>query len=135
REGAVQAPLWRSVDALERRRLAPVGGGCRCGIGRAEQLGGEALVADLLRNVGAGAAARSQTAGWLFERRRRLFAGLAGARGVDPPARPLGGGDFLRSRRTRLGWPQIEIGRDRQRRPRFDGKLVGRHLLEANRPL
>src|SRR5712691_10582665 len=123
--------LSRSIDAFERRGFALLNGTARLVIGRAEQLGGEALIADLQRRVGPHAGSRN-AAGRSLQDRICLLAGLAGTGGIDDLARLLGGGDFLRPRRPQLRRSQVEIGRDRQRRPRFDRELVGTDLLHAD---
>src|SRR5213593_926563 len=88
----------RSIDAFERGGFALFGRAG--GVAGAEQLAGQALLADLLAGIGLRAAGGSGAG--QFQAGRRLLARFARPGGVDDLARAVGSGDVLRARRPGL---------------------------------
>src|SRR5271167_2232820 len=103
----------------------------------AQEIARQALISD--GGVGIGPTARTNVRKPVFGAAQaeigRLLARLAGPGLLDQLLSLLVGALLLRPRRSRLRWTQVEIGWDRQRCSRFDGKFVGQCLLEADRLL
>src|SRR5271166_3060147 len=104
-----------------------------------EKLARQALIGDGGVRVGCLPTARTNVGKPVFGAAQaeigRLLSRLAGPGLLDQLLSLLVGALLLRPRGSRLWWTQVEIGWDCQRCSRFDGKLVGQCLLEADRLL